>query len=395
MSLLFDYDQRTAWKHQPIRGFFHTADGLRNKVDESGGYVRFPGTTAVFRADKTCCQAIQLIQRALGSRLEDTGMLAYPLPASTIHMTLHDLISPEKCACDPGNREQYEKEMADSLDRAAKAAADIQRDFAGRKIIMRADRIVNMVAKSLVLLLRPQTEEDFALLLEMYRRFDPIVSLPYPLTPHITLAYFRPGPLDGDRLGAAVDLAQINPDETLAFDFCPEGLTAQVFRDMASYQDVPEKICFCCDGGMNRSVLAAHILNHQARERGLPVVAEARSAYENTQGRPIPDQVINTLKSYGIDTDGACRSARYLQTKEAAFFSHFAPMTAGAMDRVSWLGLPEERARGLGRYFYGVRDPEYGEITHEQAFRELWDRTEQYLDAFEIAYGKYLKSADM
>ena len=70
-------------------------------------------------------------------------------------------------------------------------------------------------------------------------------------------------------------------------------------------------------------------------------------------------------------------------------------MTAGAMDRVSWLGLPDERARGLGRYFYGVRDPEYGEITHEQAFRELWDRTEQYLDAFEIAYGKYLKSADM
>ena len=53
---------------------------------------------------------------------------------------------------------------------------------------MVADRIVNMVSKSLVLMLRPGTEEDFELLLEMYRRFDSVAALPYPLTPHITLA---------------------------------------------------------------------------------------------------------------------------------------------------------------------------------------------------------------
>lgn len=102
----------------------------------------------------------------------------------------------------------------------------------------------------------------------MYGRFDEIVSLPYPFTPHITLAYFRPGLLDGNRLGEAVNAAQIDPDQALMFEFYPEGLTAQVFRDMQRYADIPQRICFCCDGGLNRSVLAANILNHMARERG-------------------------------------------------------------------------------------------------------------------------------
>ena len=117
----------------------------------------------------------------------------------------------------------------------------------------------------------------------MYRRFDVIHRLPDPLTPHITLAYFKPGMLDGDRLGEAVDFAQINPDKAPVFEFFPESLTVQRFLDMQTYRDIPERICFCCDGGLNRSVMAANILNHLARKRNLAVIGEARSAYSNTQ----------------------------------------------------------------------------------------------------------------
>ena len=105
---------------------------------------------------------------------------------------------------------------------------------------MVADRIVSMVSKSLVLLLRPQREEDYELLLELYHRFDPVQKLPYPLTPHITLAYFRPGTIiDGDLLREAVDAAQIDPDNAPVFEFSPKAITVQHFHDMKTYMDVP------------------------------------------------------------------------------------------------------------------------------------------------------------
>lgn len=241
MSLLSDYERRTAWKYEPIRGSFPAADSLSEKVEQDGSYRPFRGTTVVFRPGSSCLQAVQLMQRALYCRLEGTGMLASPLPASTIHMTLHDLISPEKSAA--AAKEDYEAEMDASIRAAVGIVEGIRREYAGRRISMTADRIVNMVSKSLVLMLRPKTEEDYELLQELYRRFDPVVSLPYPLTPHITLAYFRPGMLDGDKLGEAVEHVQILPERAPEFDFYPEALTVQVFRDMQSYQDIGEGSC--------------------------------------------------------------------------------------------------------------------------------------------------------
>ncbi len=378
MSLLSDYEQRTAWKYEPIRGSFHTADSLISKVRSDGGYAPFPGSTAVFRPGKKCLRIIRMMQSVLRGKLEETGMLADVLPASVIHMTLHDLVSPEIRVS--RSEEEYEREIADSIKRAAGIVEDIRREYAGRRITMVSDRIVNMVSKSLVLLLKPQTEQDYELLLEMYRRFDVIRELPYPLTPHITLAYFKPGMLDGDQLGRVVELAQIHPDNAPVFEFCSESLTAQRFSDMRTYRDVPERICFCCDGGLNRSVMAACILNHLARERNLPVTGEARAAYSNTQGWPVSEQVRKTLENHGITPDGAYVSARFLEEKEIPWFTGFAGISDGAMERISGLNLPEDRFYSLSRVFFGVRDPEYGEITHEQAFKELYERVEKYLD---------------
>lgn len=284
------------------------------------------------------------------------------LPASTIHMTLHDLVSPEQCVSDAARLSAYEREMAESLNSAVKIVEKLQREDAGWKITMVADRIVNMVSQSLVLLLKPRTEQDYELLLDMYGQFDDIVSLPYPFTPHITLAYFKPGLLDGNKLGEAVNFAQIDPDQAPTFEFYPEGLTTQAFRDMQSYVDIPQRICFCCDGGLNRSVLAANILSHMARARGLPVKGEARSAYQNTQGRPVPELVWKTLEQHGIQADRAYTAARFLENRDVSLFSHFAGITAGAMHRISWMGLPEERVEPVSRFYYGVRDPEYGEM---------------------------------
>jgi len=383
MSLLHDYEQRTAWKYEPIHGWFHTADGLNNKVAQDGSYAPFLGSTVVFRFGKRELYIIELMQKAIHQQLDGTEMLASSLPMDAVHMTLHDLVSPEKCTSDPMDRERYNREIAESLSRAADIVEHIRNEYAGRKITMIADRIVNMVSKSLVLMLKPQTESDYELLLELYGRFDEIVSLSYPLTPHITLAYFKPGILNGDKLWEALEAVQIYPDSAPVFEFDAESLTAQVFRDMQSYIDVPKMICFCCDGGLNRSVMAANILNHMAGERGLPIKAVARSAYRNTQGWLVSQQIWDTLKKHGIQPDGTYITARYLEEDEDSHFSDFAGISEGAIERLFKLGLPEKRTCEVSSFFFGVRDPEYGEITYEQAFDELQKRTIRYLDAFE------------
>lgn len=389
MSLLSDYEQRTAWKYEPIRGSFHTHEGLNYKIHFNGRYAPFPGSTVVFRPGTPCFQTIQLMQRILYYKLDGTGMLAEPLPDATIHMTLHDLLSPEVCAS--ASAEAYHGEFARSIAQAVDIIADIRKEFAGRRIAMVPDRIVNMVSKSLVLMLRPQTEQDYELLLELYHRFDGIQTLFYPLTPHITLAYFRPGPIDGDTLGAAVDCVQIRPEKAPVFEFFPEGLTAQSFLDMRTYMDIPERVCFCSDGGADLSVMAAQILNHRAWERNLPVVGEARAAYPDAQGRPVQKQVWETLEQHGICPDRTHTSAQYLHDEETAFFSSYAELSGGAMERISRLSLPKEKVYHTSRFFFGVRDLEYGEVTHEQAFVELYDRTGKYLDAFEAVYSKHVR----
>lgn len=233
MSLLSEYDNRTAWKYEPIHGVFHTHEGLVSKVNADGSYAPFFASTVVFVADQPCAQAVEKMQTVLHDSLGD--MLASPLPVASCHMTLHDLISPEMCVSDPSDGESYRREVDDSLNKAGIIVNAIRHEYAGKKIVMEADRVVNMVSKSLVLLLRPHSESDYELLLDLYRRFDSIVCLPYKLTPHITLAYFRPGMIDGDRLGAAINRVQIQNHHAPSVTFYPEALTAQIFRDMQTY----------------------------------------------------------------------------------------------------------------------------------------------------------------
>lgn len=247
MNLLSELDQRLAWKYEPIHGSFQTHKDLENKVSPNGEFVPFPGSTVVFRPDDLCFDVVRMMQELIHVRLENTNMLAEKLPAYSIHMTLHDLVSPEMnpASSEGGDSEEsYRNEVSCSIDEAVKIVEEIRKEFAGRRFCMVADRIVSMVSKSLVLLLRPQTEEDYELLLELYHRFDPVQKLPYPLTPHITLAYFRPGTIDGDLLREAVDAAQIDRHNAPVFEFSPEAITVQHFLDMKTYLDVPAGSAF-------------------------------------------------------------------------------------------------------------------------------------------------------
>ena len=56
---------------------------------------------------------------------------------------------------------------------------------------MKSKYIFNMVNTSLVLGLYPADEDEYRGLMELYYIFDSVKELSYPLTPHITLAYYN------------------------------------------------------------------------------------------------------------------------------------------------------------------------------------------------------------
>lgn len=170
-------------------------------------------------------------------------------------------------------------------------------------------------------------------------------------------------------------------------------MTTQRFLDMQTYMDISERICFCCDGGLNRSVMAANILTHMAKERDLPVIGEARAAYPNTQGLPVQNQVWETLERYGIRPEKTHTTAQYLEDDEAPHFTSFAGISDGALERLFRLDLQKEKVEPVSRFFFGIRDPEYGEVTHEQAFMDLYEKAEKYLVTFELGYRKHIKAA--
>ena len=376
MGFLSDYDMRTAWKHERMYGCWMTDGRLLKKVSAEGRFLPFAGTTTLFRLDRRTRNILGLMQQNLYRHLGDTGMLADPLPLSSLHMTLHDLDSPETCM--PDTEEGREREMRASLEKAGEAVEKIRRELAGKEIAMACDCMVNMVSVSLVLLLRPETEEDFALLQEMYRRLDNVRTMSYPLTPHVTLAYFRPGMLDGNVLSAALDA--VRPREKIVFPLYPEALTPAWFSDMRRYADVPERICFVCDGGLNRSVMAAAIVNQEARRRGLSIRCEARAAFHASEGRTASAAAAEVLERHGISTEGISPCARCLEEREDNWFSRFAPVSAGAADRMNRIGAGHDR---ICLDFLGVRDPEYGEAAYEDVFRDLYSRAAGFLDRME------------
>ena len=364
MGMVEAYTALTQWKYDPIQGRMPTDPNLARMVDPAGRFLPTPGLAAVFRPGKFLSGIISLMKDMVYEQLEESHMLADPLPASSLHMTVHEMAA-------PGG------DVRESLETAQRITEEIRRVYAGRRIVLHADRIVNMLSGSLALLLEPEGEEDWNILTDIYRRYDRVVPLPYPLTPHITLAYFRPGMLDGDRLGEAVRYMQVE-GEKLDFAFDMDSLTVQRYTDLTDFRDVPFRICFVCDGGMHRSQMAAAMVNHMARERGLPVLAEARAAYQGTEGKAVPESVRNVLKRHGMELPDEKTEAAWLGENGFGAYSSFAAISPGAVSRLQIMRLEEARCR-YTELFLGVQDPSW-ETTYEEAFQDLYRRVSIFLD---------------
>lgn len=179
---LRDFRQRTAfvWDSLPKEGDFATNPRLTEKVDEAGSFRPFFGDTVIFDLPEDDKVWLGGIQRMLYETCG--GLLADALNPASFHITLHDLNS----AVNP-------EAIAPAMTRASAACksllAALPKDQA---ILVKSTAVFSMVHTSVVMGFEPVDEENCTALTALYDLFQQVMPLSYPLTPHVTLAYYRP-----------------------------------------------------------------------------------------------------------------------------------------------------------------------------------------------------------
>lgn len=203
-----------------------TRPGLEQKVDPAGWLLPYHGNTVVFDLPEPAKAALQDIQNLLYA--ECSPILSERLEERTLHITLHDLRS------GPPSQE-LEHAMEALRPEARRLVHDIRQER--RTIRMVSTALFDMVNTSMVLGFEPEDEESCEVLMDYYARFQTLLPLPYQLTPHVTLAYFRPGihgPHWSEALQNVVDLAATRPPIHLTLT--GNDVEFQIFSSMNHYQ---------------------------------------------------------------------------------------------------------------------------------------------------------------
>lgn len=218
INVLEEYISRSL----PECGAFVTNSNLIRKVNNTGAFLPFYGNTVVFDLDEAAKKALLSLQEEL---YKNAGwMLSQRIDPATFHMTLHDLVNAPDLTDDLKCRMQEAEVKAKSIMETWKGQTPLR---------MKATWLFNMVNTSIVLGLAPADEESWHQLDEMYTTLESVVHLGYALTPHITMAYFKPGnyrQYDLNYLGQALRPVNLNVELSL------ENLFYQEFSDMNHYR---------------------------------------------------------------------------------------------------------------------------------------------------------------
>ena len=143
-------------------------------------------------------------------------------------MTLHDLLNGVDAAAlaEPGR----------VTGEQAKAILAQQRTAGTRAIRLTSTLAFNMTNGSVALGFAPDTEADCAALMGMHAAYQAVVALNYPLTPHVTLAYYKPGTYGPEEVAALAEaLAAINALPKVRITVDADCLHYYTFEDMNTY----------------------------------------------------------------------------------------------------------------------------------------------------------------
>ena len=210
----------------PREGGLVTREPLREKVGPDGRMLPFFGNTMIYDLPDAVKVQISRMQVLLHHLCGPC--LAEPLSPATLHLTLHDLLN--------GVDESALRDGVAATGAQAEALlADMRREIAP-PVQLRSVAAFNMVNGSVALGFAPETEADCARIMALHARFQQVVALSYPLTPHVTLAYYRPGRYGRDMVDALAEaLRQINALPPVRLSLSAEMLHYRRFSDMNHY----------------------------------------------------------------------------------------------------------------------------------------------------------------
>lgn len=210
----------------PREGGFVTREPLKEKVAPDGRMLPFFGNTMIYDLP----DAVKVMIGSMQTQLHHLcgWFLAEPLGSRTLHLTLHDLLNGvDESALLAG--------MAATGAQAEAILADVRRQFAP-PIRLTSVAAFNMVNGSVALGFAPDTEEDCAAIMALHARYQEVVRLNYPLMPHVTLAYFRPGEYGREMVETLEEaLRRINALEPVKLTLKPDMLHYRRFSDMNHY----------------------------------------------------------------------------------------------------------------------------------------------------------------
>ena len=220
ISLLEGYIQNSL----PDFGKFYTHPDLRQKVDEAGHIIPYYGNTTVFLLDKGARNRVSELQEGLYRAVPE--MLAERLRPDTLHMTLHSLA--DGVPGTPG--------LEDWMEYTHRGAREYLESWKKEgSLRMKGTWTFNMCRTSVVLGLAPADEDSWRRLHEMYGCLERGRFLGYDMTPHITLAYFRPGTYDQEQVNR---LRKVLCEVNLELKLDMNSLVIQNFQDMNQYETV-------------------------------------------------------------------------------------------------------------------------------------------------------------
>lgn len=227
---LQQYRDRTGFMADSLArtGGFRTSGGLTKKVAPDGHFVPFYGNAVIFMLPQPMIRWLAGIQDALYMACGEC--LAERIAPETFHVTLHDLRNQADQMPDGAAQDQQE---------ALSAIAAMQ-GLCPHGIVLRSRCMFSMVGTSIVMGFEPAAEQDCTMLMTMYERFQQIVPLSYPLTLHVTLAYYRPGEYGDETLMRLRDAMQHIGREPQTWHLDMQGLHYATFASMARYQIVDE-----------------------------------------------------------------------------------------------------------------------------------------------------------
>ena len=208
--------------------YFSPRESLKLKVNRDNSFSPFYGDTVVFPLSSNEIVRLGKITDNLYNATPEC--FAERLPDETFHVTLHDLSN-------SNSKESVKAEIEKYLQQIKEIQSG--RRIPNYTIHMRSNNIINMVNTSIVLALHPCSQEDYQHLMETYDIFEHVKPLPYPYTPHITLAYYNINGFDEDSAKKLSDTAtRLNQDLAFEFNISTSDLVYQTFKSMKDYKDV-------------------------------------------------------------------------------------------------------------------------------------------------------------